>query len=119
MWPPCPSLTHLMFSLLLLAGCLAQPAQPASRECRTHPCGWVHYTQRSGVWSASGVQPNTFCSCPVALPCRHDTTQTARTSHSVIQVYRCQGGEAGGATFPGRLATRQHIPWAAEEDTLS
>merc|ERR1719166_671633 len=74
-------------------------AAPSLQQCGAHPCGWVHYTSQGGVWTASATQP-------------------ARTTHSVIHVYHCIDGAAGGP-FPGRLAMRQHIPWAPVQDPLS
>ena len=112
--------TMISSALLLASSSILSltAAAPSLQQCGAHPCGWVHYTSQAGVWTASGIQPNTFCRCATHASCRHDTTQTARSSHSVIHVYHCLDGVGGGA-FPGRLAMRQHIPWAPVQDTLS
>ena len=117
---PFPTSTMISSALLVATSSMFDltKAAPSLQQCGAHPCGWVHYTSQGGVWTASGIQPNTFCRCPTHSSCRHDATQTARTTHSVIHVYHCIDGAAGGP-FPGRLAMRQHIPWAPVQDTLS
>ena len=100
--------------LLLLAAAAASPALPS---CGEHPCGWVHYSFQQGRWSASGIQPNTFCRCGEAQSCRHSATQTA-VSASVTHVFRCREG-GGGGTFPGTIALRRRIPWSSQQDRVS
>ena len=124
-WTVSPQPPSMFLLLLVVLQSRGLPAAPSHGlplpPCHRHPCGWVHYTPHQGSWAASGIQPNTFCSCPSDQACRHDMTQPARSSHSVILVYHCQegGGTRGtGGTFPGRGATRQRVPWEGEEDPL-